>query len=45
MNIVRHMELTIMQDDKEEQEQQATEDYQRSNSIPKNCVRHMNNWG
>ena len=29
MNIVRHMELTIMQDDKEEQEQQATEDYRK----------------
>ena len=26
MNIVRHMELTIMQDDKEEHEQQATEE-------------------
>ena len=29
MNIVRHMELTIMQDDKEKPEQQATEDYRK----------------
>ena len=29
MNIVTHMELTIMQDDKEKQEQQATEDYRK----------------
>ena len=45
MNIVRHMELTIMQDDKEEQEQQATEDYRKNEQYPKEFVKHINNWG
>ena len=41
MNIVRHMELTIMQDDKEEQEQQATEDYRKNEQYPKEFVKHI----
>ena len=45
MNIVRHMELTIMQDDKEDQEQQATKDYRKIEQYSKEFERHMNNWG
>ena len=36
MNIVRHMELTIMQDEKEEHEKQATEEYPKIDQYSKN---------
>ena len=41
MNIVRHMELTVMQDDKEEQDQQVTEDYRKIEQYSKEyCESH-----
>ena len=45
MNIARHMELTKMQAGKEEQEQQATQDFGSPNSILKTFVKYMNQLG
>ena len=41
LNIARHMELTIMQAGEQGQEQQATEDFGRSNSNSKDFVKPM----
>ena len=39
------MELILMQAGKENQEQQAAEDFERSDSIFRYFGKHMNNWG
>ena len=40
----KHMELTIMQADKNFKSNKLQRIFGRSKSIPKNFVKHMNNW-